>query len=225
MRIAFLSSGGGSSAKFLHKIITNKTLLPSTNEWEISILADRECGALEWAKQEKINNRLIKVDTGNEWEDLYHNELQSTEVIITTIFKIIPKEILDNRNNKFINLHYSILPAFSGYIGEKTILKSIEYGSKFFGATAHYVSEHLDLGKPITQAVFAPSKYKERFIIENSFKCGCMCLINALLINSKPSKNQYHSKEIVLNNQQFIISPCVEEAGSVLSSEVLWRLI
>ena len=48
------------------------------------------------------------------------------DVIITNIHKIIDSDTLNMFPSKFINLHYSLLPSFAGYIGMETVEKAKE---------------------------------------------------------------------------------------------------
>ena len=51
---------------------------------------------------------------------------------------------------KIINLHPSILPAFTGLHAPR---QALEYGSKFTGCTVHFVDEGIDTGPIILQGV------------------------------------------------------------------------
>ncbi len=52
--------------------------------------------------------------------------------------------------NKIINIHHSFLPAF---VGADPYRQAFERGVKVIGATAHYVTDELDMGPIISQDV------------------------------------------------------------------------
>ena len=57
-------------------------------------------------------------------------------------------EIIDNFQNKIINIHHSFLPAFPG---AKPYHSAYDRGVKIIGATSHYVTNELDAGPIIEQ--------------------------------------------------------------------------
>ncbi len=67
--------------------------------------------------------------------------------------KIIPKEIINVYQNKILNVHPSLIPAFSGkgFYGIKTYQAIYDSGVKISGVTAHFVDENIDTGLIITQ--------------------------------------------------------------------------
>lgn len=71
-------------------------------------------------------------------------------VVLAKYMQIIPPNILTKYSGRMINIHHSMLPAF---VGAKPYHQAREYGVKFIGATAHYVTEELDDGPIIMQNV------------------------------------------------------------------------
>jgi len=72
-------------------------------------------------------------------------------IILAGYMKILGKEIINQFENKIINTHPSLLPAFPG---KNSVKKAFEHGVKVFGATIHYVDEGIDTGKIIKQRAF-----------------------------------------------------------------------
>ncbi len=70
--------------------------------------------------------------------------------------KIIPKEIVNAYQHKILNVHPSLIPAFSGkgFYGIKTYQAIYTSGVKIAGITAHFVDENIDTGMIITQEYF-----------------------------------------------------------------------
>lgn len=71
-------------------------------------------------------------------------------VVLAKYMQIIPPNVLAKYSGRMINIHHSMLPAF---VGAKPYHQAREYGVKFIGATAHYVTEELDEGPIIMQNV------------------------------------------------------------------------
>jgi formyltetrahydrofolate deformylase len=64
--------------------------------------------------------------------------------------QILSGEFLERIGVPLINIHHSFLPAFAG---ADPYARAHERGVKLVGATAHYVTEELDAGPIIEQAV------------------------------------------------------------------------
>lgn len=71
-------------------------------------------------------------------------------VVLAKYMQIIPPNVLSRWSGRMINIHHSMLPAF---VGAKPYHQARQYGVKFIGATAHYVTEELDEGPIIMQNV------------------------------------------------------------------------
>ena len=108
-----------------------------------------------------------------------------------------PKTIEKNQG-KFINLHYSLLPAFSGLMGVEPIKQAYEKGCKFIGPTCHMVDEGVDTGPIISQAAFTTNRSIQD-AIELMFRLGCLILLNGVYITQKNSEFIENRKE----NPQF----------------------
>jgi phosphoribosylglycinamide formyltransferase-1 len=65
--------------------------------------------------------------------------------------RLIGDVLLQAFNNRIINIHPALLPAFPGKNG---ILQAYQYGVKIFGVTVHYVDAGMDTGKILAQECF-----------------------------------------------------------------------
>ena len=67
--------------------------------------------------------------------------------------KIIPESFIKTFEDRIINIHPSLIPAFcgAGYYGIKVHEKVLEYGAKISGCTVHFVNEIPDGGAIIAQ--------------------------------------------------------------------------
>ena len=177
MRICFLVSGSGGNLKFLSECISQGFI----KNIELSVIADRKCGALNFAKIKNIQSFLIKYSRSDPAK--LRDTLRSVgpDLIITNWHKIIDEETVNIYRSKLINLHYSLLPAFGGLIGVDPIKKAYENGCKFIGPTCHYVDEGVDTGNIIAQAIFTTEiAYEDA--VQTMFQTGCLTLLNAITI-------------------------------------------
>ncbi len=71
-------------------------------------------------------------------------------VVLARYMRILQPPLVAAYANRMINIHHSFLPAFAG--GD-SYRQAYERGVKIIGATSHYVTEELDRGPIITQAV------------------------------------------------------------------------
>ncbi|MEK7415766.1 MAG: formyltetrahydrofolate deformylase [Planctomycetota bacterium] len=71
-------------------------------------------------------------------------------VVLARYMQILSPAFVTRRRGQIINIHHSFLPAF---VGARPYHQAKERGVKLIGATAHYVTEELDQGPIIEQAV------------------------------------------------------------------------
>ena len=71
-------------------------------------------------------------------------------VCLAGFMRIISPEFVKKYKNRIINIHPSLLPAFSGLNSQK---QALEYGAKYSGCSVHFVDTGMDTGPVIIQAV------------------------------------------------------------------------
>jgi len=71
-------------------------------------------------------------------------------IVLARYMQILSPEFIAGYPQQIINIHHSFLPAF---VGAKPHQQAYDRGVKILGATAHYVTEVLDDGPIIEQAV------------------------------------------------------------------------
>lgn len=71
-------------------------------------------------------------------------------VVLARYMQILSPELSAHLRGRAINIHHSFLPSFKG---AKPYHQAHERGVKLIGATAHYVTDHLDEGPIIDQEV------------------------------------------------------------------------
>jgi|CXWL01.1.fsa_nt_gi formyltetrahydrofolate deformylase len=71
-------------------------------------------------------------------------------LVLAKFMRVLSKEFIDRYPSRIVNIHHSFLPAFTG---SNPYRQAFERGVKIIGATAHFVTEGLDEGPIIAQAV------------------------------------------------------------------------
>ena len=215
VKILFLVSGNGGTMKFIQQAMDRLHL-----DFQISaVLSDRNCGASEYSSKSNIPTHIY-----DRWQE-QTNEIISDiieinpDIVITNIYKILPPEIFNCCKAKFINLHYSLLPAFSGVIGFKTLEMAKAANTQIIGTTCHFVTEEVDAGKVIAQAAI-PVNWDEDFnVIGNKiFRSACEVILNGLLIITN-KKIENCKKQV-----DIIYSPILRYDNGVFDEE-FWRII
>lgn len=220
--LIFLCSGGGGNLRFIHAAIKHGWLSRWTN---IAIIADRECPAISYANENGLFNFIIDF---KEPEQVALKRLMlplKPDLIITTVHRILYKPFLETFEKKLVNLHYSLLPAFSGSIGVTPVQNALNYGSRLIGATVHSVTEVVDGGLPQVQ-IAVPIKRKD--LIEDAmdltFRAGCFALLTALKIAEQPDLALSEAGSVVIKNRLGLINP-YSEYPEELNNENFWRAL
>ena len=71
-------------------------------------------------------------------------------VCLAGYMRVLSPEFVRMYKNRIMNIHPSLLPAFSGLDAQK---QSMDYGVKYSGCTVHFVDAKVDTGPIIMQAV------------------------------------------------------------------------
>jgi phosphoribosylglycinamide formyltransferase-1 len=71
-------------------------------------------------------------------------------VVLAGFMRILTAEFVEHYRNRIINIHPSLLPAFTGL---HTHRRAVEAGVKVHGCSVHFVTPELDHGPIIAQAV------------------------------------------------------------------------
>lgn len=147
--IAVLISGGGTN---LQAIIDNTENNYINGKIKIVISNREDAYGLVRAEKAGIPGFFIKND-----EELISKlkEYKIDLIILAGYLKILPEKITKIYENKIINIHPSLIPAFCGrgYYGLKVHEAVISRGVKYTGATTHFVNEGADEGPIIMQRI------------------------------------------------------------------------
>lgn len=154
--IVVLVSGGGTNLQAIINHIENGDIKDAKI---VSVISNvKDAYALTRAKKHGINGVLIesKEKTRKEYEEELLNYLRELDVdliILAGYMKILGESFVEQYENKIINIHPSLIPAFSGkgYYGLKVHEEALKRGVKITGATVHFVTKGADEGPIIIQ--------------------------------------------------------------------------
>lgn len=135
-KIAILGSGNGSNFEAIVEFFKG-------SEVEILCISDVEDSMiLKRAKNLGVENMYLPFEKNAE----FFRENKFNLGVLAGYMRVLDKETLKNQN--FINIHPSLLPAFKG---KNAIERAFSYGVKVSGVTVHHVDENLDEGQIIAQ--------------------------------------------------------------------------
>mgnify|MGYP004507482801 FL=1 len=148
--IAVLISGGGSNLKSL---IDNQKEYYKINV----VIADRDCGGLNIAREANIDAVLIdRKEYREKLSKKIDEELKKYNIdliVLAGYLSIVDSNFISKWKNKIINIHPSLLPKFGGkgMYGMKVHEAVIRNKEKESGCTVHYVTDTIDGGDIIMQ--------------------------------------------------------------------------
>jgi len=157
INIGVLVSGGGTN---LQALIDAMKADKIPNGRIVTVVSSKEgVYALQRAERHGIPNTVIPRKDFRSKEEydkalLRHMKEYQVDLIVMAGFtSIIGKLLLEEYNNRIINVHPSLIPSFcgEGYYGLRVHQKALEYGVKITGATVHFVNEITDGGPIILQ--------------------------------------------------------------------------
>lgn len=157
LKLAVLVSGGGTNLQAIMDCINNGKI--TNAQIQVVISNKEEAFGLERARKAGIPARCISPKSYEKREDFNGallGEIQSHDidlVVLAGYLVILPEILVQEYQNRIINIHPSLLPSFGGVgcYGLKVHEKVLERGCKVTGATVHFVDEGTDTGPIILQ--------------------------------------------------------------------------
>ncbi len=155
-KIAVLVSGGGTNLEALLKAQEDGRI----PHGQITLVVSNVAGAyaLERAKNHGVCGICIpkKGKTQAEFEAAMQAALEENDIqmlILAGFLAILSENFVKNWENRIINVHPSLIPAFcgEGMYGLRVHEAALQKGVKVTGATVHYVNEIPDGGKILLQ--------------------------------------------------------------------------
>ena len=157
LRIAVLVSGGGTNLQAIIDAIAAGKI--TDTEIAAVISNNKNAYALERAKQAGIKDIVVSPKDFETREVFNENLLKTLQevnpdlIVLAGYLVVIPESVIDVFENRIINIHPSLIPAFcgTGYYGLKVHEAALKRGVKVVGATVHFVDKGTDTGPIIMQ--------------------------------------------------------------------------
>ena len=154
LKIAVLISGGGTTLKNLIDRINAGSLNASV---ELVISNNPKAGGLDHAKRALINSEVIshkRFDDRQAFSNAIFSSIQNSGADLVVMGGFLRQlSIPAQFENRIINIHPSLIPAFSGkgFYGTRVHQGVLDYGCKLTGCTVHFVDDEYDHGPIIAQ--------------------------------------------------------------------------
>ncbi len=152
-RIVVLISGSGSNMQAIAEACQKQNM-----DAEIVAVISNRPGVpgLERAQQFDIPNEVLDHTSFATREEFDINLIRAIDehspdlVVLAGFMRILTSEFVRRYKGRLLNIHPSLLPKYKGLHTHK---RALEAGDKEHGVTVHFVSEDLDGGPNIIQAV------------------------------------------------------------------------
>jgi phosphoribosylglycinamide formyltransferase-1 len=156
VRIGVLASGRGSNLQAIIDAVEAGALQAQI---VVVISNKRDAAALERARRHRIQDLFVdpkpfagQPDSREAYDRALLDVLNKHEVelvLLAGYMKIVTPVLIHAYENRMMNIHPSLLPAFPGLDVQK---KALEWGVKVAGCTVHFVTPGVDEGPIIIQA-------------------------------------------------------------------------
>lgn len=157
VKTAVLVSGGGTN---LQAIIDAK-LFGDLKNCELTAVISSNPDAYAITRAQNAGIPTFVIDRGifpnrASFTEAIHKKLIDLDielVVLAGFNYVLSATILSDYENRIINIHPSLIPAFcgDGYYGPRVHREALDYGVKLSGATAHFVTKTTDDGPIIIQ--------------------------------------------------------------------------
>ena len=161
LRVAVLVSGGGTNLQAIIDAVENGTI---TNTELVGVISNnKNAYALKRAGNHQIPAQCVSPKDFETREVFNENLLKTLQevnpdlIVLAGYLVVIPESVIDVFENRIINIHPSLIPAFcgTGYYGLKVHEAALKRGVKVVGATVHFVDKGTDTGPIIMQKAVA----------------------------------------------------------------------
>jgi formyltetrahydrofolate-dependent phosphoribosylglycinamide formyltransferase len=171
LKIAVFVSGRGSNLKAILNYPDLKNLIEVA-----AVISDKsDCKAFEIAKEYGIKSFSVG-DGGDRIKQTeltpLLKKLEVSLVVLAGYLKLIPLDLIENFENRIINIHPALLPSFGGkgMYGMNVHRAVFNSSAKVSGVSVHFVDNTYDTGKIIAQRcvdisdVKSPEEIAERVL-------------------------------------------------------------
>ncbi len=171
LKIAILASGSGTNAQVIFEAVQHKIL-----DAEIClVLCNRpEAKVLERAENFGITHVVLDHTLFPSREEYDRKVVETIKahgaecVVLAGYMRMVTPYFLESFPHRVINIHPAILPSFPGVHGARD---AVRYGVKFSGCTVHFVSEEMDAGPIIIQAITPCMQNDTEDSLQNRIHC------------------------------------------------------
>lgn len=157
LRVVVCVSGGGTNLQAIIDAVADGTI---TNTKLVGVISNNYgVRALERAKKAGIDGKVVSPKdyenraAFNEGLLAAIRAYQPDLIVLAGFLVVIPEAMIEEYENKIINIHPSLIPSFcgTGYYGLKVHKAALARGVKLTGATVHYVDKGTDTGPILLQ--------------------------------------------------------------------------
>jgi len=159
--IVILISGGGSNMAAIVKTAKHEGWADKYDARVAAVISNKaDARGLEFARQHGIATEVLDHKQYASREafdaalaqviDRFGSPGQPLLVVLAGFMRILTEGFVNHYAGRLVNIHPSLLPAFSGL---HTHQRALDAGCKFAGATVHQVTAELDHGPILAQAV------------------------------------------------------------------------
>ena len=157
LRVVVCVSGGGTNLQAIIDAVADGTI---TNTELVGVISNNYgVRALERAKKAGIDGKVVSPKdyenraAFNEGLRAAIRAYQPDLLGLAGFLVVIPEAMIEEYENKIINIHPSLIPSFcgTGYYGLKVHEAALARGVKLTGATVHYVDKGTDTGPILLQ--------------------------------------------------------------------------
>jgi phosphoribosylglycinamide formyltransferase 1 len=151
-RIAILASGSGTNLEAIIKAVHSRKLKRAEIALAVSDYA--KARALNRARRAGIQTLFLNpasFETRTSYEQALGGALKAARIdyiVLAGFMRILGASFVKRFQNRILNIHPALLPAFKGARGISDALKA---GAKVTGVTVHFVTPKLDSGPIILQ--------------------------------------------------------------------------
>lgn len=149
-RFVFVTSTSGS---VMSQVLKTQTVRNATH----SVIADRRCAAINVAQSFGLNAIVYDDDNNEDFckKLLAYINQNKVDYVISFYTKFYSADIREELEDRIINFHPSLLPAFKGMDG---FGDGYRYHTKIIGTTVEFIKDVMDEGKIVMQTALPVNK-------------------------------------------------------------------
>ncbi len=161
LKVAVMVSGGGTNLQAIIDAVESGKI---TNTKLAAVISNNKGAyALERAKKAGIRDIVVSPKDYKNREAFNKALVETVDslnvdlIVLAGYLVVIPPVMIEKYENRIINIHPSLIPAFcgTGFYGLKVHEAALKRGVKIAGATVHFVDKGTDTGPILLQKAVA----------------------------------------------------------------------